>query len=93
MLDGSNYLKVGIYRATAIDEGGRLWVDDLRVGRTMASVSRPTRSRARPPVKVIPTRRGPSTAADRTDAVTWVAGVLLVAVVLLRWPPVATHRR
>ena len=39
MLDGSNYLKVGLYRATAIDEGGRLWVDDLRVGRTMASVA------------------------------------------------------
>jgi hypothetical protein len=96
MLDGSNYLKVGLYRATAIDEGGRLWVDDLRVGRTMASVS-PTGTGsatagededtgADPAVAASPS----GTAADRDgDAVTWVAGVLLVAVVLLL---VATRR-
>lgn len=99
MLDGSNYLKVGLYRATAIDEGGRLWVDDLRVGRTMASVS-PTAptgtgsaraggdedASADPVVAASPA----GTAADRDgEAVTWVAGVLLVAVVLLL---VATRR-
>ncbi|GAA4754680.1 heparin lyase I family protein [Actinomycetospora chibensis] len=99
MLDGANYLKVGLYRATAIDEGGRLWVDDLRVGRTMASVSptAPTGTGSAtagedgdasndPAVEASPS----GTAADRDDdAVTWVAGVLLVAVVLLL---VATRR-
>lgn len=96
MLDGANYLKVGLYRATAIDEGGRLWVDDLRVGRTMASVGPTTTGSATagededasadPAVAASPS----GTAADRDgDAVTWVAGVLLVAVVLLL---VATRR-
>jgi hypothetical protein len=96
MLDGSNYLKVGLYRATAIDEGGRLWVDDLRVGRTMASVAPTGRGSATagededasgdPAAAASPS----GAAADRDgEAVTWVAGVLLVGVVVLL---VATRR-
>jgi hypothetical protein len=99
MLDGANYLKVGLYRATAIDEGGRLWVDDLRVGRTMASVgataatgtgSATAGADADLPADPATTASPAGTAADRDgDAVTWVAGALLAGVLLLL---VATRR-
>jgi hypothetical protein len=82
MLDASNYLKVGLYRATKIDDGGRLWVDDLRVGTTMASVAPTT------PATPENGAADPAAAADpapthRDDTVTWIAGVLLLGVVTL----------
>jgi hypothetical protein len=83
MLDASNYLKVGLYRATAIDEGGRLWIDDLRVGPTMASVAPTSLATAADPAAAS------SAPTHGDDVVTWIAGVLLLGVVSLL---VATRR-
>jgi len=87
MLDASNYLKVGLYRATAIDDGGRLWVDDLRIGTTMASVA-PT-TLATPEDEAADPSAAGSAPTHRDDTVTWIAGVLLLGVVTLL---VATRR-
>ncbi|WP_208114389.1 polysaccharide lyase [Actinomycetospora succinea] len=89
LLDQGNYLKLGLYRATRIDEGGRLWVDDLRVGPTMASVA-PTgmgsgTAGGDPVAEDAAAPAGPADiAAERdVDTVTWVAGALLLGVVVL----------
>ena len=86
MLDQGNYLKLGLYRATAIDEAGRLWVDDLRVGPTMASVAPTGMGTGTPGTDpVVEDAAAPAGgAAERDiDAITWVAGALLLGVVLL----------
>jgi hypothetical protein len=90
LLDGGNYLKVGLYRDESIDETGRLWLDDLRIGPSMGSVRSPVSSSGAEPVEDAETG-APATSSASSDALVWVAGGLLVVVVGLA--VAATMRR
>jgi hypothetical protein len=86
LLDQGNYLKLGLYRATRIDEPGRLWVDDLRVGSTMASVAPTGMGSGTPGADPVAQDAATPTGgvpAREVDTVTWVAGALLLGVVVL----------
>jgi hypothetical protein len=85
LLDGGNYMKVGIYRDTSIKETGRLWVDDLRVGPTLASVQSPDSASSRIPADSDPANSpsGSGGSSSSGDALTWIAGGLLLVVVAL----------
>ncbi|GAA4865128.1 heparin lyase I family protein [Actinomycetospora straminea] len=82
MLDEGNYLKVGLYRDDSIDEEGRLWLEDLRVGPTIESVRSPATSSTAAPVEDGTTASPTSSSSSTSDTLTWVAGGLLVLVVL-----------
>lgn len=81
LLDEANYLKVGLYRDDSIDEQGRLWLEDLRVGPTLGSVRSPASPSADSPVEdestASATRSSPS-----VDGAAWAAGTLLLVVAL-----------
>ncbi|GLZ48526.1 hypothetical protein Acsp06_47110 [Actinomycetospora sp. NBRC 106375] len=83
LLDNADYLKVGIYRDTSIDAPGNLWLDELRVGPTLASVQSPGSPSAAIPTESDPTS-GPSGGGrgGSSETILWVAGGLLLVVVL-----------
>ncbi|PVZ07979.1 polysaccharide lyase [Actinomycetospora cinnamomea] len=79
LLDEGNYLKVGYYRSTSIDETGTVYLDDLRVGPTAASVG----GRATSNIPAGELETGPSPASDTSSTpIVWLA-VALVALVLV----------
>ena len=81
LLDGGNYMKVGIYRDTAIRETGRVWLEDLRAGPTLASVRSPDSASSRIPADSDPANNPASSGRSSSgDTLTWVAGGLLVVV-------------
>lgn len=79
LLDEADYLKVGLYRDDSIDEAGRLWLEDLRIGPTIASVRSPATSATAAPTEDGSTS---SSSPSGTDGPTWVAAGLLGIVVL-----------
>jgi hypothetical protein len=79
MLDAGNYLKVGLYRDESIDETGRLWLDDLRVGPSMESVRSPVSPSGAEPVEDEETG-APAASSASSDGLMWVAGGLAVVV-------------
>jgi hypothetical protein len=81
LLDRSDYLKTGIYRDRDIDQTGRLWLEDLRVGPTMASVRSPEQSGAAPVEDDSTASPAGSSSSKDSDALSWLAGGLLVVVV------------
>lgn len=81
LLDGGNYMKVGIYRDTSIEETGRVWLEDLRAGPTLASVQSPDSTSGRIATDTDPgtgSSGGGRSSSDET--LTWVAGGLLLVV-------------
>jgi hypothetical protein len=83
LIDQGTYMKVGIYRDSSIRETGRLWLDDLRIGPTLASVQSPDSASSRIAADTDPANNpsrggGPSSSGD---TLTWIAGGLLVVVV------------
>jgi hypothetical protein len=82
MLDSGNYLKVGLYRDESIDETGRLWLDDLRVGPSMASVRSPDATTEAQPVEDEDTATPSTPSSTASDVALWAAGGFLVLVVL-----------
>jgi hypothetical protein len=85
LVDDGSYMKVGIYRDTSIEETGRLSLEDLRAGPTLASVRSPDSASSRIPADSDPTGTpgGSSGSSSSGDTLTWVAGGLLVVVVAL----------
>lgn len=84
LLDQGNYMKVGLYRATTIQEPATLWVDDLRIGPTLASVRAAGSASETITEDAEPGTTPDAPAADpASNTVTWIAGGLLVVVVLL----------
>jgi hypothetical protein len=85
LFDQSNYMKVGLYRDTSIEGPGHLWLDDLRVGPTLASVQTPDSASSRIPSDSDPANNpsGSGRSPSSGDTLTWVAGGLLVVVVAL----------
>lgn len=84
LVDSGNYMKVGIYRDTAVKETGRVWLEDLRAGPTLASVQSPESASSRIPAGSDPgTSAGSSggSSSPSSGSLTWVAGALLVVVV------------
>ncbi len=79
MLDESNYMKLGLYRDTSIDQTGRLWVDDVRVGPSMASVASELQSS--PPSEDVNGAPSGSNGGGTSDVI-WVAAGMLVLVAL-----------
>ena len=79
LIDEGNYLKVGYYRATSIDEPGTLYLDDLRIGATAASVG----GRATTNIAPGDLETGPSSSRGTISSpVVWLA-VGLIALVLV----------
>jgi hypothetical protein len=85
LLDNADYLKVGIYRDTSIDAPGRLWLDELRIGPTLASVQTPDSASSRIAANTDPANNpsGRGGSSSSSDTPTWVAGGLLVVVAAL----------
>jgi MYXO-CTERM domain-containing protein len=75
-------MKVGIYRDTAVTETGQVWLEDLRVGPSLASVQSPDSASSRIPAESDPANN-PSAGGSSSsgDTLTWIAGGLLVVVV------------
>jgi hypothetical protein len=83
LIDQGTYMKVGIYRDTSVTETGRVWLEDLRVGPTLASVQSPDSASSRIPTDSDPANN-PSAGGGSSssgDTLTWIAGGLLVVVV------------
>lgn len=82
LLDDYNYLKVGYYRDDGIDEFGRLWLHDLRIGPTLDSVRD-----ADSPAAQIPREDDPEVTPpaedDSSNASLWIGGGLLAVVLLV----------
>lgn len=83
MLDDGNYMKFGIYRDTAIDQPARLWVEDFRVGTSLASVVSPVSAAGATPVEGAPVTSPAPASSSSPDTMIWIAGGLLVLVVLV----------
>jgi hypothetical protein len=83
LLDAGNYLKTGLYRSSSLDDGGaRLWLEDLKVGPTLASVR--SQGSASEAISENDTADDPAaTSSSGSSTALWVAGALLAAVVLL----------
>ncbi|MDD7966703.1 heparin lyase I family protein [Actinomycetospora lemnae] len=79
LLDEANYMKVGLYRDDGIDEDGRLWLEDLRIGPTLASVRSPATASTAAPVED-ETTAAPGSSSSSSGSLTWAAGALLVLV-------------
>jgi hypothetical protein len=79
LIDEGNYLKVGYYRSTSIEETGTLYLDDLRIGATAASVD----GRATTNIPPGDLETGPSSSTDTASSpVAWLAlGLVALAVV------------
>ena len=82
LLDQSDYMKLGLYRSDSIDEPGRLWLEDLRIGPSLASV------RSEESGSTVTDEDDPQSAPSDSDdgmlsTVTWVAGGMLVLVLVL----------
>ncbi|MDD7940801.1 polysaccharide lyase [Actinomycetospora lutea] len=84
LLDGGNYMKVGLYRDTSVSETGRVWLEDLRVGSSLASVQSSISASNRIPSESDPANN-PSApgGGSSTETLTWVAAGLLVVVAAL----------
>ena len=81
LVDDGNYMKVGIYRDTSIEQTARLWINDLRIGPTLSSVRSPESRSVAIPSESDPA--GAPTASSSSDTAIWVAAGLLALVVLL----------
>lgn len=81
LLDAGNYLKTGLYRSSSLDDGARLWLEDLRVGPTIESVRSPgSASTAIPEADTAPASGAETSSATM---LIWIATGLLVLVVVL----------
>jgi MYXO-CTERM domain-containing protein len=78
LLDSSDYMKVGLYRDKSIDEPARFWINDLRVGPTLASVRSPESQSTATPVENDST----GTSSSSSRSIVWFAAGLLLVVVL-----------
>lgn len=82
LLDGGDYLKTGLYRSSSLKDGGaRLWLEDLRVGPSLASVR--SQGSASANIPEAEAADAPEGSSDTSSTVVYVAGGLLVLVVLL----------
>jgi len=95
MFDGGDYMKVGIYRDTSIKETGRLWIDDLRIGPTLGSVQSEESASGVIAAEDNAAGSGPvgTPMGLSANVATWVAGGLLVVLLLLTVSSVRPHRR
>lgn len=83
LLDQSDYMKLGLYRDESIDEPGRLWLEDLRIGPSLASVRSEESGSSTIPDES-DAQGGSSDSDDGTSTtMTWIAGGLLVVVLVL----------
>ena len=91
LLDSGNDLQTGLYRSSSMRDGGaRLWLEDLRVGPTIASV-RATGSASEDIPENDPAAEPGDTGGSAT--MIWVAGAALVAVVVLGGAVLVGRRR
>lgn len=94
LLDQSDYLKVGYYRDTGIDQFGRLWLQDLRVGPTLDSVRDDDGPAANIPRGDDPAVTPPAGSADDSSStLPWIGGALLVVLVIGAAVLLARRRR
>lgn len=92
LIDEHNFLKVGYYRSEEIDDFGRLWLHDLRVGRTLDSVrTEDDGPSARIPRQEDPAGRAPGS-SDTSSTLPWIGGGLLVVLALVGAGVVAGRR-
>ncbi|MEJ2888107.1 polysaccharide lyase [Actinomycetospora aeridis] len=80
LLDGGNYMKVGLYRDTDVDEEGRVYLDDLRIGPSLASVQRPGSASSSIENATDPGEQPASPADGASDVAPWIAAFLLLIV-------------
>lgn len=85
MLDESNYMKVGLYRDTSISDPGKLYLNDLEVGPTMASVTQGPLSTAPEDGDTGSSGTGGGSSSGTSGAAVYVAAGLLAVVGLITY--------